>query len=284
MANVQHETGTVASGDVTLFYRLFGKAGATPIIIFHGANYYDSADWIEVAGALASDRQVLAWDTRGFGKSTWSASKDYSLDTQMADVNALLDHLGWNKVIAMGHSMGGGRSILFSARFPQRVEKLIIVDHCPGKGGGVAAAAKQSIGNAATRYESVEAAQKSMSRHPVAAGTPAEARLKEILLPADGGGFTVARDPDYMNPVPVGGEGRTPKIVVDDMWDELATVKCPIVIVRGTQSDRYTPEAIARVKNDYPHIKMVDVESGHDVAGGAPGPLIDAARSFLAAS
>ena len=53
---VAQRTGTVPSGDVKLFYRVFGKPGATPILIFHGANYYDSADWIDVGGALASDR------------------------------------------------------------------------------------------------------------------------------------------------------------------------------------------------------------------------------------
>jgi len=52
----QHQrTGTVRSADVELFYRHFG-AGSQPILILHGAGYYDSADWIEVAAALAVDR------------------------------------------------------------------------------------------------------------------------------------------------------------------------------------------------------------------------------------
>lgn len=278
MTTTQHETGTVSSGDVTLFYRLFGKPGATPVLIFHGANYYDSADWIEVASELASDRQVLAWDTRGFGKSTWSPSKDYSLDAHMGDVNTLLDHLGWNEVIAMGHSMGGGRSILFSARFPDRVEKLVIVDHCPGKGGGLAVSTKQSINNPRAVFPSIEAAQESMSRDTsTPTGSPAHDRLMAILEPVEGG-YAYPRDPDYMNPVPVGGEDREPKIVVEDMWAELASVRCPILIVRGTRSDRYTPEALKRVATEFPHIKVVDVESGHDVAGGAPDQLIAAVR------
>ena len=53
----EHRTGRVNSGDVTLFYRIFGKPGATPILILHGSNYYDSVDWIEVASALATDRE-----------------------------------------------------------------------------------------------------------------------------------------------------------------------------------------------------------------------------------
>ena len=44
VADAGMRTGTVRSGDIDLFYRVFGKPGATPIVIFHGANYYDSAD------------------------------------------------------------------------------------------------------------------------------------------------------------------------------------------------------------------------------------------------
>ena len=77
MSAADHRTGTVQSGDVSLFYRHFGAGGWVPMLIYHGANYYDSADWIGVADALSSDREVVAWDTRGFGNSGWSASKDY---------------------------------------------------------------------------------------------------------------------------------------------------------------------------------------------------------------
>src|SRR5690349_18373169 len=104
----EHRTGTLKSGDVNLFYRRFGKPGATPILILHGVNYYDSADWIDVAGALARDREVVAYDKRGFGQSTWSASKDYSSDAVMADITGLLRECGWPRAIIVGHSAGGG--------------------------------------------------------------------------------------------------------------------------------------------------------------------------------
>jgi pimeloyl-ACP methyl ester carboxylesterase len=280
--DTRHRTGAVRSGDVNLFYRVFGKPGATPVLIFHGANYYDSADWIEVGAALASDREVAAWDARGFGKTGASPSKDYSLDTHMADIVALLDHLGWRKVIAMGHSMGGGRSILFSSRFPDRVAGLVIVDHCPGRGGG-APGAKQSVGNKPPVFATIEAAQKEMSRDTnTPAGSPARARLAEILAPV-AGGYTFPRDPDYMNPVPVGGEGGKPKIVVDDMWRELAEVRRPILLVRGTLSDRYDEASLARVAREFPEIRRVDVACGHDVAGGAPRELVAAVREFVKA-
>ena len=72
MANEEQRTGTFGAGDVTIFYRAFGRPGRTPILIIHGSNYYDSYDWIDVASALAGDREVVVPDKRGWGKSTWS--------------------------------------------------------------------------------------------------------------------------------------------------------------------------------------------------------------------
>ena len=62
LASVPHQTGQVSSGDASIFYRSFGAKGRTPIVVMHGANYFDSYDWIGVAGVLASDREVVAFD------------------------------------------------------------------------------------------------------------------------------------------------------------------------------------------------------------------------------
>lgn len=285
MNTAEHRTGTVRSGDVDIFYRHFGAPGLAPIVITHGANYYDSWDWIDVAAALAADREVIAYDTRGFGRSDWSPAKNYGPDAQMADINAVLDRQGWDKAIIMGHSQGGGRAILFGSRFAARVAGVVIVDHCPGRAATGPAAAKQSVDNPALVFATVEAAMESMSRDEnVPEGSPARDRLDAILTEVDGG-LVYPRDPDSTNPVPVGPvgiKGWTPEIEVADMWAELAAIKSPTMIIRATRSNRYGPEALARVRDEYPDIMLVDVDSGHDVAGAAPAELIAAVKGFLA--
>lgn len=49
MVEASHRTGTIASGEVEMFYRGFGSPGKTPLLILHGSNYFDSYDWIGVA-------------------------------------------------------------------------------------------------------------------------------------------------------------------------------------------------------------------------------------------
>lgn len=284
MDQIAQKTGTVHSGDVTLFYRLFGNPGATPILIHHGAQYYDSADWLDVAPALARDRQVAVHDARGYANSTWSPSKDYSIDAAIGDSIALLDRLGWKKVIFMGHSRGGGYAILLAAHYPELAAGLVIVDrplHRPI--GHPPADGKPAVGKSQKIYATVDEAIAAMSRDTnVPPGSPARERLQSFLRPVEGGFAITSRDPDYSNMIPVGREGWTSRFTDPDMWSDLAKVEVPTIIVRGTKSDRYPPESLARLASDFPQIEQVELDCGHDIPAGAPQELIEAVNSFVA--
>ena len=78
------------SGDVSIFYRRFGQPGPMPVLIVHGLSYF-SYDWISPAARIAADREVVAIDMRGFGKSDRSRTRDYKLETLSRDVVAVLD-------------------------------------------------------------------------------------------------------------------------------------------------------------------------------------------------
>lgn len=275
--SASHRTGTIESGDVSVFYRHFGAPGGAPLLIFHGANYYDSGDWIDVASALARGREVVAFDTRGFGESSWSPTKDYSYDAIIADANALMTHFGWRKAVLMGHSLGGSYALICAAHSAPRAAGLVLVDHCPGR----VAPAAVSVNNSPKVFPTIEAALAETSRNKsIARGSPAWDRLAAIFKPVEGG-FVFRRDPDYGNRVPVAA-GWTAKLKPTDTWGELAEIRVPVLILRGTKSDRYTPDALARVGHDFPHVRLVDVDAGHDIAGAAPDTLVRVVTGFLA--
>jgi pimeloyl-ACP methyl ester carboxylesterase len=278
-----HRTGTVASGDVTLFYRLFGSPGATPILVHHGAQYYDSADWVGVAPALVHGRQVAVHDARGYANSTWSPSKDYSVDAAIGDSIAILDHLGWDKVIFMGHSRGGGYAILLAAHYPDRAAGLVIVDRPLHKPVGEAPHdGKPSVGRPQKVYATIGDAIADMSRDAdLPEGSPARARLESFLRPVSGGYAITGRDPDYGNLVPVGREGWKTRYSQPDLWSDLALVRAPMLIVRGTKSDRYPPQSLVRLSKEFPQIEQVELDCGHDVPAGAPAGLIAAVNDFV---
>lgn len=277
----EERTGKVTSGDVTIFYRVFGAPGAVPVLLMHGANYFDSYDWVEVARKLASDRAVASFDKRGFGGSGWSPSKDYSLDANMGDIQAVIGELRWQKPIVVGHSASGRLAISFAASFPDRVARLVIVDSGMDRDAG---GPKVSIGNPPLTFPSVEAAMAHFAKlsNPPRISHDRDRAQRALVPVADG--FMLKRDPDFQNAKPQGEGAALPQRTARDVWQDLAAVQCPTLIVRGLRSDRYTPEIIARITRDYPRIAWATVDAQHDVADQAPDALVEALRAFVASA
>src|SRR3989442_658009 len=115
---IAHSPGRARSGEVSIFYRKLGNRALTPILIVHGLSYF-SWDWLEVGQVLAAEREVVAMDMRGFGDSDWSAQKDYSVPAMAQDIVNVLDHLGWQRALLAGHSMGGRSTTYAAAKHPE---------------------------------------------------------------------------------------------------------------------------------------------------------------------
>jgi pimeloyl-ACP methyl ester carboxylesterase len=277
---VLQRTGRLNSGDVSLFYRVFGAPGATPIIILHGSNYYDSYDWIDVASALATDREVVVHDKRGWGESTWSPSKDYSYDAFLDDALAVISTLRWTKVIVIAHSGGGPTSISFAVNFPDKTEKLVLVDSQMNR--EETARSGGSTGNPPMVFPSIEAAMANFAKlnNPPRFGLD-RARAEQALVKVENG-YMLKRDPDNANRKPIGEGAQLPRRPVREMWEELAMVKVPTLLVRGLQSDRYPPATVERLTKEYPQITQATVQSQHDVARMAPDALVGHVKKFIA--
>jgi esterase len=277
---VEQRIGRINSGDVSLFYRAFGAPGRTPILILHGSNYYDSYDWIGVATALAGDREVVTPDRRGWGESTWSPSKDYSRDAMLDDMLAVINLFRWDKPIIIGHSGAGPVIISYAANFPDRISKLVIVDSQMNRDED--AVTGPTVGNPPTMFESIDAAMARFARlnNPPRMGLDRE-RAQHALIKLDNG-YMLKRDPDNGNRKPVGeGAALPPRRPVREMWAELAMVKTPTILVRGTKSDRFPPETVARFTRELPHIPQETVDSQHDVPRMAPDALVAHVRKFI---
>ena len=270
--------GRVTSGDVSLFYRRFGKPGKTPILIMHGVNYFNSYDWIGVGSALADDREVVAFDHRGFGESSWSPSKDYSLDAKFDDINTMIEALGWQRPVVMGHSGSGRLAISFAAAFPEALSRLIVVD----SGFDHAELLPTGSGLPPIVFDSIEAA---MARYAKLVNPPRmgldRARAEQALVKIDGG-YQLKLDPDYGNVQPITGNRKVMPVRELDVWEQMAKVRCPLLIVRGLRSSRWTPELVERIKREFPQAQWATVESTHDIAYFAPDELVHAVRAFVA--
>jgi len=283
LPNVPHQTGRLNSGDVSIFYRSFGGKGRVPILVMHGANYFDSYDWIGVAGALAGDRQVIAFDRRGWGESSWSPSKDYSIDAHVDDAVAVTTRMGWDKVILMGHSASGRVVVSMAANFPDQVAGLIVVDPLLAIGPAGGAGQGPTTGNPPTIFPSIEAAMANFAKlnNPPRIARDRE-RAEHALVKVDAG-YMLKRDPDNGNSTPIGEGASLARRPRSDVWKDLAAVKAPTLLVRGLRSDRWSdPAVLERITKDYSTILIAPVDAQHDVADQAPEALVAHVQKFAA--
>ena len=105
------------------------EGAGKPILCIHGITA-NCRSWDTLAQALAPEYHVMAMDLRGRGLSD-KPSQGYSLDYHLKDINCLLDDLGIDRVVIMGHSLGAFIGLAFAAAYPDRTDRLILVD-----GGG----------------------------------------------------------------------------------------------------------------------------------------------------
>lgn len=108
-------------------------AGSGPPLVLahgHGGAKEDFADHVD---ALAEHHTVVVFDQRGHGASEKPGALDaYSLDRLASDLLDLVDALGFPRVRALGHSMGGMAMRRALLRAPERFEAVVFMDTAPG--------------------------------------------------------------------------------------------------------------------------------------------------------
>ncbi|MFH1242979.1 MAG: alpha/beta hydrolase, partial [Pseudomonadota bacterium] len=86
--------------------------------------------WDVLAEAISPDHRVVAMDLRGRGLSG-SPPTGYSIEHHCRDILSLLNEPRVERIVLMGHSLGAYISLVFAAQFPERIDRVILVD-----GGG----------------------------------------------------------------------------------------------------------------------------------------------------
>lgn len=274
------EMRRVRSGDVELFFRLFGKPQRAPVIILHGLSYF-SYDWIHVGRELAHDRQVVAMDMRGFGDSSFSSKQDYSLPAFANDVLAVADASGWSRFVVLGHSMGGRNAAYCSVEHAARVRALVLVDYSPANAPEGARRVAETVGGAPEVFASVEAAMRYFRSDPHSPHDAAMRLRMDAYLRPVSGGYAIKRDPYFREHFRrILETGQRPKLGVD-MWEIVTRISCPALLVRGTRSDMLTSESAQKMAGANSLLQVSEVETGHNVAGEKPEELIARVRQFF---
>jgi pimeloyl-ACP methyl ester carboxylesterase len=125
---------------VRLFYTDDGPSGAAapPLLLVHGWGA-DGHEWSWHTPRLSADRRVIAPDLRGHGYSSAPAS-GFGPRDMAGDLIRLLDHLGIEAVVPVGHSMGAQVVSILAVEHPSRVPAVVCVEPGYGFDGMIGAA------------------------------------------------------------------------------------------------------------------------------------------------
>jgi pimeloyl-ACP methyl ester carboxylesterase len=150
---------------IELHYEVEGAG--PPVILLHGFAADAHGNWVQpgvVAALVAAGRQAVTLDARGHGQSGKPHEPDaYADDAMLRDVQALIDHLGFDHVDVAGYSMGSMITSRLVTRDP-RVRSIVL----GGVGAGLASG--MPSGRASAIADALEAEDPATIADPTARG------------------------------------------------------------------------------------------------------------------
>jgi pimeloyl-ACP methyl ester carboxylesterase len=222
--------------------------------------------WDVIAASLAPENNILAMDLRGRGLSD-KPSAGYSLQHHIQDIFCVLDDLKQERIVLMGHSLGAYISLAFAANYPERTEKIILMD-----GGGqltqdqwdkVTLAIKPSLDRLGQVFPSFAAYVANMKLAPFL--QPWSQALEDYFRyesEAVEGGVR-----SRINPANIMEEAQNIRQEAPSKY--YSKVVCPVLILRATDGilsndDLLLPEsAVDRMVSEIPDALRIDIKGAN---------------------
>jgi proline iminopeptidase len=253
---------TFAAPDGTvLAYHPIGSGTGTPVVCLPGGPMQASV-YLGDLGGLAEHRQLVMLDLRGTGDSAVPADHaTYRCDRQVADVEALREHLGLEKVTLLGHSAGGSLAVQYAAEHPQRIGLLaLITPSTRAIGTEVPAELRRQI--LALRKDEPWFATVSSAFESISAGTATEADWDAIAPMAYGRwdattkahhAAEAGQRNDEADKVFYSDGGPEPA----DIRAALAAVRAPVLVLAGELDWVTSPAMAAEFIELFPNAELV---------------------------
>jgi pimeloyl-ACP methyl ester carboxylesterase len=263
---------TVTLNGLRFSYCHWPHDGAPNLLLLHGyTGHARTWDWF--AASWQQHFNVFALDQRGHGDTDYA--DDYSPQSMVDDVEAFVRELGLAPVHIIGASMGGRNAFMFAGQHPDAVASLVIIDIGPQ----VPEAASNRIRSNVTQRDVFDHPDEAFAQARAANPRPADDVLRkrsdEGLKQLPDGRWTFKYDPKLR---------REPLQRFDPAvaWATIRNITCPVLLVRGAESDLLSPGLAAATAAAIPDCCVVEIAgSGHPVTLDQPAAFKAAAEAFL---
>jgi proline iminopeptidase len=267
-----------------LSYRVLGDGA--PVVCLPGGPMRD-ADYLGDLGGLAAHRQLIVLELRGTGRSPAPRDlADCRCDRLVADVEALREHLGVERIDLLGHSAGGNLAVLYATGHPDRVSRLLLVTPGLGVVGiDVDGAARREIVRAregepwfATAYAALEAVTAGSDRdEDWAAISPFFYGRWDATAQAHDAALNEQRNDEAARAYAAEGAFDPPATRA-----ALARFDPPVLLLAGEYDVNTIPTAAAQYADMFPSADLVvQPASGHYPWLDDPDAFVAATSAFL---
>src|SRR5258708_11362741 len=219
-------------------------------------------DFDELGKGLSKDYRIICPDIVGRGRSGWlNDTSAYTLDTYMAHMTDLIEHLGKEQVDWLGTSMGGLIGMRIAAERPEMIRRLVLNDIGPL----LPAAGLQQIATYVgedPRFRSLSEVMAYLRKAHVDFGDLTDAQWSEMtthsVLRMPGGGYALHYDPAIATPF------KKEPIKDIDLWAIWDEITCPVLVLRGERSQLLTDITARRMTMRGPKTTLVEIPGvGH---------------------
>jgi pimeloyl-ACP methyl ester carboxylesterase len=264
-----------------LSYAEWGSAGtARTVVCVHGLTR-NGRDFDHLARVLAADRRVLCPDVVGRGLSDpLTNPEDYALPTYISHMVQLLQKLELQEVDWVGTSMGGLIGMGIAAMPESPIRRLVLNDVGPFL-PKVALERINSYLGLDLRFLSLEALEAHLRDIHAGFGPLTDAEWRHLAehcaARREDGRFGLNYDQRLAQPMT---RGPIENLELWPVWDQ---VRCPVLVLRGADSDLLLAETAAEMTKRGPKAEVIEI----DGTGHAPALMakdqIAIVRAWLAA-
>lgn len=250
----------------------FREAGSgQPLLILHGL--FGSCDnWATLAKQLSAHYHVFIIDQRNHGQSPHSSDWNYTIMAH--DIEEFCQQHQLENIFIAGHSMGGKTVMKLAELFPQRINKMMIVDIAPRY--------------YPTHHQKIIAALKSLNFDVIQSRKQADDMLNQSI--DDFGTRQFLLKNIYWTEQQKLAWRFNLEVIAENIEivgeatpaDASKICEIPSAFVRGSLSDYITGADVEQIQRLYPNATLIDIaDAGHWVHADQPAALLTSMQEFF---
>jgi pimeloyl-ACP methyl ester carboxylesterase len=263
--------------------REWGPDDGPSALALHG--WLDNSASFDGLAPMLPAFHVVALDLAGHGRSQHRhPSVVHHFIDWAPEVVAAADALGWSRFALIGHSMGAGISTLVAGAFPDRVQKLVLLEGAGPLAGDAGIAPTQlatavaeehrAAATSARIFPDIEAAVQARL-HDSDLDTDSARLLVERGTEAANGGVRFSHDPRLKS------RSRL-RLTEDQVLAFMAAISCPVLAVRALQGWPFPEGLVAARLGVIRDLRRAEVDGGHHVHLTHPERVAPLITEFLA--